>query len=177
MKKAILTLGAAALLVLGGCGKGSPNAMSSGMHHEMHEEGASLPAGLQAAQHPAYPVGSKVTIRADHMPGMDGAEATVSGAYDTVVYAVSYTPEGGGQAVSGHRWVVQEELQGAGAEPLQPGDEAILEADHMKGMRGARATIDSAERTTVYTVDYVPTTGGKLVKNHMWVTESELAAR
>ncbi|MYL58498.1 DUF1541 domain-containing protein, partial [Virgibacillus halodenitrificans] len=37
------------------------------------------------------------------------------------------------------------------------------------------AKIDSAQKTTVYMVDYVPTTGGKKVTNHKWVTESELA--
>ncbi|MEW2021148.1 DUF1541 domain-containing protein, partial [Rothia kristinae] len=30
-----------------------------------------------------YPVGSHVRLTADHMEGMDGAEATVVGAYDT----------------------------------------------------------------------------------------------
>ncbi len=47
----------------------------------------------------------------------------------------------------------------------------------MKGMKGAKATIDSAEKTTVYMVDYTPTTGGKKVKNHKWVTESALSAK
>ncbi len=46
----------------------------------------------------------------------------------------------------------------------------------MKGMDGAKAIIDSAEPTTVYMVDYTPTTGGEPVKNHKWVTESELSA-
>ncbi len=41
-------------------------------------------------------------------------------------------------------------------------------------MNGAKASIDSAEQTTVYMVDYTPTTGGEVVKNHKWVTESEI---
>jgi len=45
----------------------------------------------------------------------------------------------------------------------------------MKGMKGAIAVIDSAEQTTVYMVDYTPTTGGEKVTNHKWVTESELS--
>ncbi len=45
----------------------------------------------------------------------------------------------------------------------------------MDGMKGATATIDSAEKTTVYMVDFVPTTGGEEIKNHKWVTESELS--
>ena len=45
----------------------------------------------------------------------------------------------------------------------------------MEGMDGAKGTIESSEKTTVYMVDYTPTTGGEEVKNHKWVTESETA--
>lgn len=44
----------------------------------------------------------------------------------------------------------------------------------MNGMKGAKAEIDSVEKSTVYMVDYTPTTGGEVVENHKWVTESEL---
>jgi hypothetical protein len=47
----------------------------------------------------------------------------------------------------------------------------------MEGMKGATAEIDSAEETTVYMVDYTPTNGGEEVKNHKWVTESELTSK
>ncbi|XIH35981.1 DUF1541 domain-containing protein (plasmid) [Cytobacillus firmus] len=40
-------------------------------------------------------------------------------------------------------------------------------------MDGVTAKIDSTEQTTVYMVDFTPTTGGDDVKNHKWVTESE----
>ncbi|HLR51893.1 MAG TPA: YdhK family protein, partial [Candidatus Avamphibacillus sp.] len=46
----------------------------------------------------------------------------------------------------------------------------------MKGMEGATAEIESSEKTTVYMIDYTPTTGGEEVKNHKWVTDSELSA-
>lgn len=46
----------------------------------------------------------------------------------------------------------------------------------MKGMEGAVAEIDSAEKTTMYMIDYTPTTGGEEVTNHKWITESELSA-
>ncbi|WP_370296555.1 YdhK family protein, partial [Rossellomorea marisflavi] len=59
-------------------------------------------------------------------------------------------------------------------EELKPGTDVTLEADHMKGMKDAKATIVSGEKTTVYTVDYQPTDGGDMVKNHKWVVESEL---
>jgi len=51
-----------------------------------------------------------------------------------------------------------------------------LEANHTEGMEGATATIDDAKSTTVYVIDYQPTTGGEEVKNHKWVTDSELSA-
>lgn len=49
-----------------------------------------------------------------------------------------------------------------------------MNADHMEGMNGATAVIDSAEQTTVYMVDFTSTSGEE-VKNHKWVTESELS--
>ncbi len=58
---------------------------------------------------------------------------------------------------------------------METGDEAAIAADHMEGMDGATATVDSTEETTVYMVDFVPTTGGEEVTNHKWTTESELS--
>ena len=42
-------------------------------------------------------------------------------------------------------------------------------------MQDATATIESAEDTTVYMVDFEPTTGEEMVRNHKWVTEAELS--
>ena len=84
-------------------------------------------------------------------------------------------PETGGEPVENHKWVIHEELEDPGSEPLAAGDEAVIAADHMEGMNGANATIDSAEETTVYMVDF-KTADGQEVTNHKWVTESELAA-
>ena len=75
-----------------------------------------------------------------------------------------------------HKWVIHEEIKEYNKEPYKVGAEVVLDADHMTGMKGATATIDSAEQTTVYMVDYTPTTGGDPVKNHKWVTENELSA-
>jgi hypothetical protein len=135
-----------------------------------------VPKDLKEAKDPAFPVDSKAIIKANHMKGMNGAEATIVGAYDTTVYTVSYTPTTGGKKVTDHKWVIHEELKDSGNQPLKEGTEVTLNADHMKGMKGAKATIDSAEQTTVYMVDYTPTTGGEKVTNHKWVTESELSA-
>ncbi|NQD68788.1 YdhK family protein [Bacillus haikouensis] len=145
-------------------------------HGEMnHSSSGEVPEGLEKAEDPTYPVGNKAILQADHMPGMKGAEAVISGAYDTVVYTVTYTPSTGGEKVKNHKWVIHEEFEDPGEEPYKPGDEVVLNADHMKGMDGAAATIDSAEEMTVYMVDYTPTDGGEKVRNHKWVTESELS--
>ncbi len=168
-------------LVLSACGndeteKKSEDSQDHADHGAMNHSGSGeVPKGLKEAESPTYQVGSKAVINADHMKGMDGAEATISGAYDTTVYTVTYTPTSGGEKVKNHKWVIHEEIKDAGDKPLTPGTEVILEADHMKGMKGAKATIDSAEQTTVYMVDYTPTTGGERMKNHKWVTESELS--
>ncbi|NRS19318.1 DUF1541 domain-containing protein [Brevibacillus sp. HB1.2] len=38
-------------------------------------------------------------------------------------------------------------------------------------------SIDPAEQTTVYMLDYTPTTGGEVMKNHKWFVGSELSAK
>jgi uncharacterized protein YceK len=140
-------------------------------------DSAEVPKGLKEAQNPTFKVGSQAIVHADHMEGMDGAKATIVGAYDTIAYTVTYTPTTGGPEVKNHKWVIQEEIKNAGTQQLKPGTKVTLEADHMEGMMGAEATIDSAEHTTVYMIDYTPTTGGAKVTNHKWVTESELSAK
>ena len=144
----------------------------AGMNHSGSSE---VPEGLAEAENPTYPVGSKATINASHMPGMNGAESTISGAFDTTVYTVTYTPATGGEPVKDHKWVIHEEIENAGDESFQTGDEVVLNAEHMEGMKGATATIDSAEQTTVYMVDYSDTETGEKVTYHKWVTESELS--
>lgn len=147
-------------------------------HSEMNHTGTGeVPEGLKTADNPTYKVGSQAILETDHMEGMKGAEATIVGAYDTTAYVISYTPTTGGERVEDHKWVIQEEIKDAGEEPLEPGTEVTIEAEHMTGMEGATAEIDSAEQTTVYMIDYTPTTGGEVVKNHKWVTESELSAK
>lgn len=140
-----------------------------------HSSSGEVPEGLVEAENPTYPVGSEATINADHMGGMDGAVATITGAFDTTVYMVSYTPTTGGEPVEDHKWVIHEELEEAGEEPFKSGEKVVLNADHMEGMDGATATIDSAEQTTVYMVSYTDTETGQEVTHHKWVTESEIS--
>jgi len=144
-------------------------------HMMDHSGSGEVPDDLQEAQDPEYAVGTQAIITTDHMNGMKDAEATIVGAYDTTVYAVSYTPAGGGEPVENHKWVIHEELENAGDAPFEEGDEVVLNADHMQGMDGVTATVDSAEQMTVYMIDFNATDSGEKVTNHKWVTEDELA--
>ncbi len=193
---ALLTLLATALLVLGACSNGTNDTLEEkednsttgieenredseekeGMDHsdmEMSSLG-DVPEGLEVEDDPSYKIGSKAIIQSDHMEGMKGAEATIVGAYDTTVYAISYDPTDGGERVEGHKWVIHEEISDVSDEPLEPESEVTINASHMEGMNGAKAVIDYAEETTVYMVDFT-TSSGIEVKNHKWVTESELS--
>lgn len=140
--------------------------------HDHPADGGPPPEGIAEAENPAYPVGTEVILTADHMPGMDGATATISGAFDTTTYSVSYTPTTGGDPVTDHRWVVHEELVDPGQAPLPDGAEVVLDAEHMSGMQGAEASIDYSTEETVYMVDL--TVDGMAMTNHKWVTESEI---
>lgn len=154
--------------------------MDSGSEESMdmnHSGSGEVPEGLKVEEKPTYEVGSQAIIETDHMEGMKGAEATIVLAFDTTSYAVSYTPTTGGEKVTNHKWVVHEEIEEAGDKPFEDGAEVTLMADHMKGMDGATAEIDSAEQTTVYMINYTSTTNGEEVTNHKWVTESELSAK
>ncbi|TLP71999.1 YdhK family protein [Nesterenkonia sphaerica] len=185
-KKLRLTLGAAALcsaLMLAGCASADndePTTSEPSAEHDDHgghgdmehpTDGGPVPEGMTEAADPEYPIGSEVTLTADHMHGMDGATATIVGAYDTYTYSVDYTPEGG-EPVTDHQWVVQEEIEDAGDERLADGAEVVLLADHMEGMAGVTATIASSTDETVYVVDYEA--DGMTMTNHKWVVESEI---
>lgn len=153
-------------------GMSSMSNMSSEME-EMNHEGE-VPSGMVEASDPEFPVGTKVTVLTDHMPGMQDAQAEIVGAYDTTIYEVSYEPATGGEKVMNHKWVVQEELEDTKT-IAKAGDTVTLTADHMAGMNGAKATVEFALTDTAYVIDYVPSDGGEPVKNHMWVTSDELS--
>lgn len=141
-----------------------------GMDHPA--DGGPVPEGMAQATDPTYPVGTEVTLTADHMEGMNGATATIVGAYDTYTYAIDYTPTDGSDPVLDHKWVVQEELKDVGDDRLDDGTEVTVTADHMQGMRGTTATIASSTDETVYVVDYEA--DGMKMTNHKWVVESEI---
>ncbi|MDQ1004062.1 hypothetical protein QFZ28_004462 [Neobacillus niacini] len=185
-KKPVFLLLTALFLILGACSNANDetgekkqgtesNESTHGAHSNMNHSGSSeVPEGMKVSDNPKYEVGSQAIIESDHMEGMKGAVATIVGAYDTTVYTISYTPTDGGERVENHKWVIHEEIQDAGDEPFKPGSEVTINAEHMEGMDGVTAEIDSAEATTVYMVDFT-TTDGEEVTNHKWVTESELS--
>src|SRR5699024_11725127 len=111
-------------------------------------------------------------LTAEHMEGMDGANATIAGAFDTYTYAVNFTPTTGGNPVKDHKWVVQEEIKDAGDQRLADGTEVTLEAEHMEGMKGAKATIPSSTDQPVYMDDCE--SAGMTMNHHKSVVETEM---
>lgn len=57
------------------------------------------------------------------------------------------------------------------------GQKVTLKAKHMEGMYNAKATVAGVYKTNLYEIDFMPTNGGKMVKNHKWVVSSELKAK
>ena len=154
----------------GGHGDHGDDAMAG---HDHPADGGPAPEGMIAAANAKFPVGSEVQVLADHMPGMKGAEGKVVGVFTTTTYSVSYTPTDGSEPVKDHRWVVHEELENPGEAPLADGSEITINAEHMAGMKGAKGTVDYSTQEPVYMVDIDD--DGMTMKNHKWVTESELA--
>lgn len=154
----------------GGHGDHGDDAMAG---HDHPADGGPAPEGMIAADNAKFPVGSEVQVLADHMPGMKGAEGKVVGVFNTTTYSVSYTPTDGSEPVKDHRWVVHEELENPGEAPLSDGSEITINAEHMAGMKGAKGTVDYSTQEPVYMVDIDD--DGMTMKNHKWVTESELA--
>ncbi|WP_340009242.1 YdhK family protein [Paenibacillus sp. FSL K6-0276] len=176
MKKQLYLFIIAAALTLSACGNDNSygNKISSNdtqMEHSSHSSSGEVPDHLKVAENPTFKVGSQAIIQTNHMEGMKGATATIVGAFDTTAYIVSYRPTTGGFPVTNHKWIIHEEIKKSANKPYESGSEVVMEADHMKDMKGATAQINAAEQTTVYMIDYKPTTGGDEVKNHKWVTE------
>lgn len=92
----LATLTLASAMALGACG-GADEAGTTGAitdtatapadsGHDAHNhpaDGGQPPAGITVEDNPTYQVGTEVILTADHMPGMQEATATISGAFDT----------------------------------------------------------------------------------------------
>lgn len=153
----------------------SENGQGDG-HQMVHDESGDIPDGMIPAVKSTYFKDDSVILTTDHMPGMDGAEAEIVEAFDTVAYSVTYEDSETDEMVEHHKWVVHEELAEADEqeEAFDVGDEVTIEAYHMPGMKGQTAVIEEALDTTIYMVDYHPTDGGEVIRNHKWVTEEEV---
>src|SRR5699024_11037906 len=136
-----------------GHGSSGSSSDSGGMEHPM--DGGPAPEGIEKAASPKYPAGTEVTLTAEHMAGMDAphaANAARAGSRDPRRRAASFTPATGGKARQGHHCGGQEGIERAGAQRLAGGTEVTLAAEHMEGMKGAKATIASSTDQTVYMV-------------------------
>ncbi|WEV45291.1 YdhK family protein [Streptococcaceae bacterium ESL0687] len=141
---------------------------------KMNMNGSPAPADLKNAVNPEFPVGSKITITADHMPGMRGASGKVVGVYDTKLYTVDYMDTEDHQMVTNHKYLIADEIKG----DLTVGSKIILEADHMTGMKGAEGTIVAISDGPAYMVDYTSNDSSKMmITNHKWLRQSELESR
>ncbi|AYW48613.1 hypothetical protein C7K38_09670 [Tetragenococcus osmophilus] len=144
------------------------------MQHNRHEE---EPEDMQEAKDPEYPVGEDVKVTDAHMEMMDGVTATISGAYDTTLYQVTFTPEDSDEPIEDHKWVVKEELSSEDdSKNYEKGDEVTLTADHMDGMQGQIAEITGVHEGPAYMINFEPNDGSQEFVNHKWVTEDELSA-
>lgn len=146
--------------------------------HTSHEEAmqhssdGSIPEGLQVAENPRFAVNDLAYLTTNHMGYGGLTQVTITGAYDTYAYAVTYTPADGVE-VADHKWIVNEEIKDFTSTPFNVGDEVSIEADHIKGMLGTVGTVTQVEKTTVYMVSYQDSTGNE-VENHKWVIDLEL---
>lgn len=101
---------------LAACGDAEENQTSDATEehseHSMmdHSGSEDVPSGLSEATDPTFPVGATVMMTADHMPGMDGAAATIDSAEQTTVYMVDFTTSDG-EDVTNHKWVTEDELE------------------------------------------------------------------
>ncbi|WP_100221788.1 YdhK family protein [Fructilactobacillus florum] len=133
-----------------------------------------LPTDLKMAKNPKFKVNSMVKIKANHMPGMKGAMAKVTGAYDTNLYEINYKPTNGGKEVKNHKYVVKSELTADNNKGLKKGSKVTVKADHMDGMKGAKGKVVKCISGPAYAVTFTPTTGGQEYVNHLWLSQKEL---
>lgn len=72
----------------------------------VHEE-------IEGDEDEPYQDGDEVVLEAYHMPGMEGATATIDSSEDTTVYMITYEDTETGDMVSNHKWVTEDELEPA----------------------------------------------------------------
>ena len=143
-KPVLLSLFAALFLVLGACSNANDENKESAENTE-NTENAESTENTESAEN------AESSDNTEDMEGMDHSNMDMSSSGE-----------------------VPEDLKVADNPTYEVGSQAIIESDHMKGMKGAKATIVGAYDTTVYTISYTPTTGGERVENHKWVIHEEI---
>lgn len=129
-----------------------------------------IPNNIKYIEYPKYHPGTTVVFKdTTEYPHMENANLVVIDAYNTTAYAVSYKNPAGDTIYT--KWVVQEEIQNAGEQPLQVGDEVFLSPT--TSIPEVKATIDYVEEGPVYIVD-IETADGQIITNYKWVLESEI---
>ena len=145
-------------------------------HENMDHSMFTPTVNFTPAINPLYPIDTEVILLADHMSGMNGANARISGAFDTTLYAITYTRSDTGEVVKDHRWVIHEEIADYVALPFKVGDAVTLLPGHISGMGGEGVLVEITEVVpgVAYMVDFSPTDGSDPIVNHQWVSEAEL---
>src|SRR5699024_8532961 len=76
--------------------------------HDHDPNSGPAPEGIQEPTDPRYPVGDTVILNADHMPGVDGAKATIDSSADATVYMVDFEMDG--IEMTNHKWFLENEF-------------------------------------------------------------------
>lgn len=79
--------------------------------HQHPADGGPPPEGIATAAEPTFPVGTDVVLIADHMPGMDGATATIDSSTQEPAYMVDVHSEE--MTMTNHKWVTESEVRPA----------------------------------------------------------------
>ena len=113
MKKLSLIIVASGL-VLSACSTGDEEENSKDQKQEKHmnhKSESKAPDNMKSTDDSKYKKDDKITITADHMPGMKGAEAQIDDVEKTTVYMVDYKSTENDEMVKNHKWMTTDELK------------------------------------------------------------------
>lgn len=102
------------------------------------------------------------------------SEATAAASSMSSAMATSTASSTSGVEMGSSDGSVPSDLKVATNPTYPVGTKVLITATHMSGMEGATGTVVGAYSTTVYAVNYTPTTGGAEVKDHKWVIQQEI---
>ncbi|UUX32761.1 YdhK family protein [Fundicoccus culcitae] len=96
-----------------------------------------------------FEVGAEVSLEAYHMPGMEGAMATIEAVNDVTVYMIDYVDTQSGELVINHKWVTEDELSALAEEtdPAASDEEEVTESQATEDSQDAETESDAEETT------------------------------